>query len=58
MLQTEVDLMYVEVNTNIQKVKKAIIVLRELNTDEQLALELKGAAMQSFSNRINQFRKN
>lgn len=58
MLQTEVDLMYVEVNTNIQKVKKAIIVLRELNTDEQLALELKGAAMQSFSHRINQFRKN
>ena len=42
MLQTEVDLMYVEVNTNIQKVKKAIIVLRELKTDEQLALELKG----------------
>ena len=41
--------MYVEVNTNIQKVKKAIIVLRELNTDEQLALELKGAAMQSLS---------
>ena len=50
--------MYVEVNTNIQKVKKAIIVLCELNADEQLALELKGAAMQSFSHRISQFRKN
>ena len=40
--------MYVEVNTNIQKVKKAIIVLRELKTDEQLALELKGTALQPF----------
>ena len=31
--------MDVEVNTNIQEVKKAIVVLRELNADEQLKYE-------------------
>ena len=37
--ETEGDLMDVEVNTNIQEVKKAIVVLRELNADEQLKYE-------------------
>ena len=37
--ETEGELMDVEVNTNIQEVKKAIVVLRELNADEKVKQE-------------------
>ena len=37
--ETEGELMDVEVNTNIQEIKKAIVVLRELNADEKVKQE-------------------